>query len=481
MPLPTIARSSFTLPGLTPLSAQGFTFIPGLGQVGVPAPGIGSGADSFTPDGASFGGKFGSGNFDPSQDVPDGTSFGGKFGSSSGPSLAERAALEAQTNAFTPDTEKDGAAGFFARLGASGPINRRGLIGALSDAFQGRDEFREARLRRDEEEGLKKQALEAQIQARQKSAAKTSLVNLINPQTKDRLSLLEGDPRIGALIQAGFVEATKASDEKGPDNRQQAIDNIVRTEGLDPQQAALVVDGVIETNTDPVTGQVTFVNTATREVSPSNRSDSGQSSAQNQQDRPPTPDAAFDALVAGLPETGRVPQGVDVVDKATGPIDNAVRALGRVPGIGFFVDAAEETEASNVARAFENEVRGLFREGRGRLLAQELPKIEGQLLPALGTFSTEEEALAAMQSTRRQLRAIGEREIEAARDPNNGPKIRREANAFASNIGRVVKFVDEIIASSERAEPVVRSQQDFDSLPSGAIYVDRQGRRRRKP
>lgn len=268
-----------------------------------------------------------------------------------------------------------------------------------------------------------------------------------------------GEIRLEGIKQKGRLELERIKAEgKAPTARQQKISDAMTDYNVSEKEARDIVDGRLKVQSDPLSGQTKLVNIAT----------------------------GTEKIVTGAPPVAEDAPAVEPPPEQT-VFQSLDDAVGLVPGATEFIgqtfgQLAPELVEEDVVVA-RQKIRGLREKLiRALSLSGRPPVIEQQrlldMLPSLGPLESPENARASLKALHGMLSRQVMDDMAVYNDPATPKKSRSEAFERARGIQSTLRELGAPPAEST----TIDTQEEYDALPSGAEYIDKQsGQRSRKP
>lgn len=149
--------------------------------------------------------------------------------------------------------------------------------------------------------------------------------------------------------------------------------------------------------------------------------------------------------------------GIDPTAEGVGPLDRAMAALSRVPGVGQTAQAlfgddfgAKERAGNRIFMQLENRVVSAFRPGADNQLSNKEMDMARRLVPSYGAFATEDATVQDLQTLRGMASSLMESSLRVANQPDRfDSTIVRAAQQRLIELGDVTSMIDGLLMARE--------------------------------
>lgn len=278
--------------------------------------------------------------------------------------------------------------------------------------------------------------------------------------------------KIVADIRAGFLP--KGTPTTEPSARDTRVNDLMQTFNLDRPTALAVSENKIDVIPGTAPGEFTLVSSI-----PGFSVDQITQAAE-----PPalTPQAAPALDVVTPPPPADITGGINILEEGTGPFDRLAGFLERVPILSEIVSGEDEREATLILEGLGKDFQRAFA-NNPRFAIGEMQNIAEKIAPAAGALSTPQALGADLKAARRLIENRVAEARTGAQDVSLQPGLREADQSIVNNGERFIRAIDQILASGGQdsgAAPTITTQEEFDALPSGAVFIE-DGQRFEKP
>lgn len=270
-----------------------------------------------------------------------------------------------------------------------------------------------------------------------------------------------------------------------PSAREQKIYSLMN-QGVDPAEAANIVDGIVRYEQNPIDGSLVRLNQATGETqridtempplnlggpgAPQQQGGAGQALGQASEQAAPQQ--------GGQQETPTILEGVS----SYGP-EGRIGELAQRGTFGAYDPGQEQTQQRQRIRLLREQILEAYaRSGRPSNYAQQ--RVE-ELLPSTGVFESPTRAYDQLSEMYREMNQQYNDAQAIYENPGIPPDQKHEAiksMISTRNVMRAIGDPGQIPRPSERdAPPEITTDQEYEDLPSGTEFIAPDGTRRRKP